>query len=303
MISPLQLVRRSIGVLLGLGGASCALTLLFLCSRAVMSIGGSCGSGGPYVIAVPCPEGVDWLLPISIFGGLAGIGVYAFSLLPVGPRLVMLGWPALFLSLGYAFLESALSAPEPDGGFLFCGVLFVLMGIGPLFFLFSRGAFRAVFWGTAPRPGPSGSPAPTLPGTVRWTTSVVLPGQQIRHTSRDRDRPYVDYPPGDVPQDAPPRRRILSGLPASWDDPRGGARYVRGAPQDGGTPQDDVPQDRPPAGPGPRFIEPTPSNVPADPGPGDLVGRLERLSALHADGRLDDAEYAAAKARLLNGSH
>ncbi|WP_421734945.1 hypothetical protein [Cellulomonas sp.] len=31
----------------------------------------------------------------------------------------------------------------------------------------------------------------------------------------------------------------------------------------------------------------------------DVTTRLERLSALHRDGHLDDAEYAAAKARVL----
>lgn len=35
----------------------------------------------------------------------------------------------------------------------------------------------------------------------------------------------------------------------------------------------------------------------------DLVGELERLSALHRAGHLDDEEFAAAKARLLNGAH
>ncbi len=34
-----------------------------------------------------------------------------------------------------------------------------------------------------------------------------------------------------------------------------------------------------------------------------LVGELERLSALHRAGHLDDEEFAAAKARLLNGAH
>ncbi len=34
----------------------------------------------------------------------------------------------------------------------------------------------------------------------------------------------------------------------------------------------------------------------------DTTGELERLARLHAEGKLDDAEYAAAKARLLGGS-
>ena len=39
-----------------LASAAC-LTVLFLCMRSVMDIGGSCASGGPYEIANPCPAG------------------------------------------------------------------------------------------------------------------------------------------------------------------------------------------------------------------------------------------------------
>ncbi|MET8160989.1 hypothetical protein ABZT47_31920 [Sphaerisporangium sp. NPDC005289] len=297
MITPLQLVRRSIGILVGLGGVSCGMTVLFLGSRAVMSIGGSCGSGGPYVVAASCPDGVAWLVPASIFAGIAGIFVYAFSGLPVGPRLTMLAWPALFLSLGYAFLESAFSGSSVDGGFVVCGVVFVLMGGVPLLALFNRSALRSVFWGTAP--APSAPPDRTSPGTVRWTRSVVLPGEDDRSRGRGRDfRPQADYPPGDVPQDAPPDRRPARPAPRSTDAP----------PADAARPSDAPPGDASrlagaARADGSRFAELTPENAPADAAPGDLVGRLERLSALHADGRLDDAEYAAAKARLLNGHH
>lgn len=236
MINPRRLARKSLGTLLGLAGLACCLTLLFLGSRAVMSVGGSCGSGGPYVVATPCPDGIAWIMPVSIFGGLAALGVYLASSLPVGPKLTPLAWPALFLSLGWAFLESAVAGPGIEWGFMVCAVLFLLMGGAPLALLFNRQAARVVFWGTAPKVTPL-SPGP---GGVRWTTSVTLPGEDTS------------------PQDAPPR-------PAS------------------------------------RFVELRPQDVASSAG-GDLVGQLERLSALHRTGRLDDAEYAAAKARLLNGS-
>ncbi|MFC4534000.1 SHOCT domain-containing protein [Sphaerisporangium dianthi] len=333
MITPLQFVRRSIGILVGLGGVSCGLTVLFLGSRAVMNIGGSCGSGGPYVVATPCPDGVAWLIPVSIFGGVVGLGVYAFSALPVGPRLTMLAWPALFLSLGYAFLESAWSTPSVEVAFVVCGVLFVLMGGVPLLFLFNRSALRSVFWGTAPGQAASVSRGRTGPGTVRWTTSVVLPGEEDdrrrgRGRGRERDvRPPVDYPPGDVPRDAPPDRRPARSTrrpadpapadaaspadPAAADaaDAAGSAASADSAvPADAPSPADAGPVDAPrpagtPWGAGSRFTDFTPQDARAGAAPSDLVGQLERLSALHADGRLDDAEYAAAKARLLNGSH
>ncbi|MFC4590886.1 SHOCT domain-containing protein [Sphaerisporangium corydalis] len=241
MITPIRLVRRSLGTVLGLGGLACCLTLLFLGSRLVMSIGGSCGSGGPYVAATPCPGGLGWIMPVSILGGLVAIAVYMASLLPVGPRIVPLAWPALFLSIGWNFAEAGLSGPRLDVGFLICAVVFVLMGGVPLYFLLNRDALRAVFWGPAPRP----APATPSPGNVRWTTSVVLPGDD------------------DPPRDAAPAR---------------------------------------PARPVSRFVDLSPEDAMAGVGSVDLVGQLERLSVLHRTGRLDDAEYAAAKARLLNGS-
>ncbi|WP_433424679.1 SHOCT domain-containing protein [Microtetraspora malaysiensis] len=160
MLTPLRLVRRSLGTLVGLGAVSCCLTLLYLGSSTVMSIGGACGSGGPYEIATPCPEGIGWIIPGSIFGGIAGLGLYIASSLPVGPRLTPLAWPALFLSLGYAFLDSALHAGDGvDGGFMVCAVLFILMGGVPLLFLRNRDVFLGVFWGPAPS-GPAGGPLP-----------------------------------------------------------------------------------------------------------------------------------------------
>ncbi|WP_248960958.1 SHOCT domain-containing protein [Sphaerisporangium perillae] len=259
MITPPQLIRKSIGILLGLGGLTCCLTMLFLTSRQLMSIGGSCASGGPYVVATPCPDGA-WLIPVSIVGGVVALGVYAVSVLPVGPRWAPLAWPALFLSLGWNFLQGALSGPEVEWGFMVCAIVFGLMGGLPLLALFGKDARRAVFWGRSPRPATPSPARATGPGHLRWTTSVVLPGEN------------------DAPRGAP-----------SWE----------------ASPQDAPPRDAPPrdtyGGPRSRFVGLTPVDAPA--GADDLVDRLERLAALHAAGRLDDAEYAAAKARLLNGSH
>mgnify|MGYP001149551442 CR=1 FL=1 len=50
-------------------------TLLFLVSYTVLALGGSCASGGPYEIAVQCPEGVAAFAPLSIFGGLIAVGI------------------------------------------------------------------------------------------------------------------------------------------------------------------------------------------------------------------------------------
>jgi hypothetical protein len=72
----------------------------------------------------------------AIFGGLILIGIYAFN--AVGPNLTLLAWPALFLSLGWNFLEYGFSPPDGSDdivwGWLICGILFVLMGGVPLIF-------------------------------------------------------------------------------------------------------------------------------------------------------------------------
>jgi hypothetical protein len=180
------------------------------------------------------------MISLSIFTGLIGLGVYGTHMLPVGPRIGFLAWPALFLSLGWAFLEAALAAPGGVAwGYLVCAVLFGLMGGLPLLALFTRDHFKGTFWGSRLSPGArvvpddaSAAPGPG-PGRVRWTTSVEPPG------------------PG----------RGATGATASSAD----ARAV------------------------------------LDGAENDVVSGLERLARLRNAGHLDDAEYQAAKARLLNG--
>lgn len=88
----------------GVAGLAMCLTLVFLAMRAVMDVGGFCAEGGPYVIEVHCPEGVPLVLVGGIFGlfGFGGLTAWKGSLIggPYG-ALVLLAWPALFLSLGW----------------------------------------------------------------------------------------------------------------------------------------------------------------------------------------------------------
>ena len=65
---------KSANTFIGVAGVALCLTVLYYCMRAVMEIGGSCASGGPYVVARPCPSGVGWMTPVSIFAGLAFLG-------------------------------------------------------------------------------------------------------------------------------------------------------------------------------------------------------------------------------------
>jgi hypothetical protein len=121
------------------------LTLLYQSMRAVMDVGGACASGGAYEIRTPCPEGVAWVAPVSIFGmlffaAIGFLGVFSEG----GPRPYVFAWSALFLALGWNFLEYGFDPPGggSSAGWLVCGFVFVAMGGAPLFLLFGKGAAR-----------------------------------------------------------------------------------------------------------------------------------------------------------------
>ena len=124
----------------GVAGMTMSLTLVFLSMRAVMGVGGFCAEGGPYVIETHCPEGVPLLITGGIFGLFIFGGLMAWKGSIIGGpygALVALAWPVLFLSLGWNFLEFAFNPPGPPGqgivwGWLIPGVLFVIMGLGPV---------------------------------------------------------------------------------------------------------------------------------------------------------------------------
>jgi hypothetical protein len=129
-----RLTRRSIWMFIGLTGVVIGLTCLFFGMRAVMEVGGSCGTGtAAQPSSQPCPEGVPGLMIGGIFGGLICLAIYAFHAFPV--NLTALAWPALFLSLGWNFFDYGINAPDGSGasvGWLICAVIFGLMGGVPL---------------------------------------------------------------------------------------------------------------------------------------------------------------------------
>jgi hypothetical protein len=126
-------------LLVGVAGMAFCITLVFLAMRAVLDIGGACADGGPYIPRVSCPDGV----PLAMVGGIFGLFLFGGITGWYGSRLgsryvgiVFLAWPALFISLGWNFLEYGFNPPGDDGGWawgwLIPGVLFMLMGAGPL---------------------------------------------------------------------------------------------------------------------------------------------------------------------------
>lgn len=131
-----QVATGSVFIFTSLAATAGGLTLLFLGMRAVMEVGGACADGGPYVSAQPCPDGAPLAILGGIWGGIIALGIYAWQTFRRGvPGLLALAWPALFLSLGWNFLEYGLDAPGPrklEWGWLVCAVVFGLMGGVPL---------------------------------------------------------------------------------------------------------------------------------------------------------------------------
>ena len=135
--STLETIKGTIFVFLTLAAFVVALTWLFLGMRAVMEIGGACAEGGPFVPVRPCPNGVPVVMIGGIWGGLISLGLYIWQASKHRvPSLALLAWPALFLSLGWNFLEFGLDPPGPGGGvewgWLVCAIVFGLMGGLPL---------------------------------------------------------------------------------------------------------------------------------------------------------------------------
>jgi hypothetical protein len=155
-------VTRLIGSLVGVAGVAFSLTLLSRSMRSVQSIGGFCASGGAFQIAHHCPKGIGGLLPLSIFGGLGFLLLFAICAGETGRPLILLAWPALFLSLGWNFLDYGLGLTGGNGvsgGFLVCGVLFIVMGAVPLVWLLPQ-LWKVIIG----RPDPDD--APDAPGHV-----------------------------------------------------------------------------------------------------------------------------------------
>ena len=159
--------------LLGIAGLAACLTLVFLSMRAVMDVGGFCAEGGPYEIQTHCPEGTVLLMPLSIFAGLGSAALVGWKGSQIGGgfgAIVGLAWPALFISLGWNFLEYGLWPPGDDGGivwgWLIPGVIFEAMGILPLLALLPS---RRVF-GEA---GSADSPAALTSARKRLLNDLV----------------------------------------------------------------------------------------------------------------------------------
>ncbi len=263
------------GLLIGVAGMTLSLTWLFLGMRAVMAIGGACADGGPYVSRQSCPDGVPLLMTLGIFG----LFVFGAFLLIYGSRiggwygnLVGLAWPALFLSLAWNFLEFGLHPPGETGpawGWLFCGVVFVVIGAGPLLaWLPSRHDSRTAWQasGTVNRlaHGPDEVRWQTRADLANLATDMTLLGSQRARTEAEARRQYDPVTGRRLRMD---ELTTIAGLSAAAVGAAGSIAAGAGG-MDSST----------------------------------FLAQLERLDRLHASGALSDAEFATAKTVLLRAA-
>lgn len=135
---------------------------LFQTAGVVIGLGGFCASGGAYVIETECPEAVVVFAPLGIFGMMAAAGVALAVARGFGVSLVAWGWPILFVGLGVQFIHGAVGGIGIISNAI-VGVMFIVMGLAPVWFL---GSARAV--------------VPTLVG------SVNIVGQRFAYDGKAR---------------------------------------------------------------------------------------------------------------------
>lgn len=112
---------------------------LYQSASVVIGLGGFCASGGPYVIETECPEAVIVFAPIGIFGMFAAAGVALIIARGFGVSLLAWAWPILFVGLGMPFILGAVSGVGVISNII-VGVLFIVMGLAPVWFLISSKA-------------------------------------------------------------------------------------------------------------------------------------------------------------------
>jgi hypothetical protein len=142
--------------------------MLFVSMREILRLGGFVARGGPYEIAYPAPDWA-WAIPVCIMAG------FAFGILNIvaAPRargftLVLPAWAALFIALGWNFLEFGVHPPgdvQDTWVWIACGVLFWAMGLP---------AAVAIIAGWSPSQLPGGAQAGAWAQPVRARASYVV---------------------------------------------------------------------------------------------------------------------------------
>lgn len=130
--------RAIVGGVLGLGIAAGAatITLLSMLLRAATAVGGSCADGDASLAASPCRSHTGTALLLAFACALACMFAVSWGATALGaPRPLFLAWPALCLTLGWNFLRDGFDPPMGEEialGYVVGGVVFLLLGAGPL---------------------------------------------------------------------------------------------------------------------------------------------------------------------------
>ncbi|HWF78989.1 MAG TPA: hypothetical protein VN695_00320 [Streptosporangiaceae bacterium] len=145
-------------IIIGTGAfAACLRSVLAGVRDVMINDGGSCGSGGPYVIAHQCSSGDIRLLLVGIVGGLLATAVYAAGTSTVSQPAArgsygasrpwtplsagLIAWVAAFGTLGWNFLSLVINPPAGQArsaGYLISGIVFLALAVGGLVPLLSR---------------------------------------------------------------------------------------------------------------------------------------------------------------------
>jgi hypothetical protein len=162
---------------------------LYQSAGAVIGLGGSCASGGPYVVETECPEAVVVFAPVGIFGMMAAVGVALVVARGFGVSLVAWAWPILFVGLGAQFILGAV------GGFalvtnVLLGLMFIAMGLAPVWFVVRSRAVVPTLVGSVSISGarfaydgnarryfgftPAEAQTETVPTTLDWVIALGL---------------------------------------------------------------------------------------------------------------------------------
>jgi hypothetical protein len=272
------------GFLVGMAGIAASITVVFLGMRSVLDVGGQCASGGPYDIAVQCPDGT-WTLPLAVFAGLG----FAFLAGAAGARIgglyasmAGLAWVGLFCSLGFNFLQWGIAPPadpsvDSSGGgiiFVLLGVMFEVMGIVPL--VTTLLAMRS---GAAKESFTFGGRSFTAADLKQ--TSDPLRTDDSTATDTPFQAPFAAMAGGKNVD----MNELMSEVAKTVAEAR--AKGIIGPmvmTQGGLTSLGGLSGAEGAAG-----------------GRGDLVAELERLTTLHQAGNLTDEEFSAAKQNLIKG--
>lgn len=199
--------KKLVAALVAFAGATaftaCLLALVGGMRDVMVTDGGFCASGGPYVIAHQCSNADIRLIMIGIFGALIAAGFYAGGTAGLGSRAASAGlllWAALFGTLGWNFTSVGrhngphpAAPPNAASGMLFTGVLFLAMAVGGLIPLLLRLADDLR--------GPSSQPTPVIPGMQPLVRAAVptVPGMQPGPGATFQPGAGATFAPGVLP--------------------------------------------------------------------------------------------------------